>query len=76
MSVMEFVLFSATLKTSSASSVSNNFAWLILLYKQSSIAWSRRIEKKIMTLFIQFHYKREVYYERTLQVEFSAINLL
>ena len=29
-----------------------------------------------MALFIQFHYKREVYYERTLQVEFPAISLL
>ena len=34
MSVMEVALFSATLKTSSASSVSNNFAWL--LNKQST----------------------------------------
>ena len=76
MSVMEFVLFSAMLKTSSALSVSNNFAWLLLFYKQSSIAWSQRIEKKIVALFIQFHYKREVYYERTLQVEFPAISLL
>ena len=76
MYVMEFVLFSATLKTFSGSSVSNNFGWLLLLYKQSSILWSREIEKKIMALFIQFHYKREVYYERTLQVEFPAISLL
>ena len=29
-----------------------------------------------MALFIQFHYKTEVYYERTLQVEFPAISLL
>ena len=29
-----------------------------------------------MTLFIQFHYKRGVYYERALQVEFPAISLL
>ena len=76
MHVMEFVLFSATLKTSSALYVSNNFAWLLLLYKQSSIALSRLIEKKIMASFIQFHYKREVYCERTLQVQFPAISLL
>ena len=75
MSVIEFFLFSATLKTSSASSVSNNFAWLLLLYKQSSIAWSQQIEKKLMALFILFHYKGEVYYERTLQVEFPVISL-
>ena len=29
-----------------------------------------------MALFIQFHYKREVYYQRTLQVEFAGISLL
>ena len=29
-----------------------------------------------MALFIQFHYKREVYYKRTLQVELPAISLL
>ena len=29
-----------------------------------------------MALFIQFHYKRELYYERTVQVEFPVISLL
>ena len=29
-----------------------------------------------MALFIQFHYKREPYYERTVQVEFPVISLL
>ena len=29
-----------------------------------------------MALFIQFHYKRELYYERTVQVEFPVIRLL
>ena len=29
-----------------------------------------------MALLIQFHYKREVYYERTLPVEFPVIRLL
>ena len=29
-----------------------------------------------MALFIQFHYKREVYYERAVQVEFPVISLL
>ena len=29
-----------------------------------------------MALFIQFHYKGEVYYERTLQEEFPTISLL
>ena len=29
-----------------------------------------------MALFIQFHYKREVYYERTVKVEFPVISLL
>ena len=33
-------------------------------------------KKKIMALFIQFNYRREVYYERTVQVDFSEINLL
>ena len=33
-------------------------------------------KKKIMALFIQFHHKREVYYERTVQVEFPLISLL
>ena len=61
MSVMEFVLFSATLRTLPASSVSNHFA--IIQTKQHSM--KPKIEKKIMALFIQFHYKREVYYERT-----------
>ena len=28
-----------------------------------------------MVLFIKFHYKRKVYYERTLQVEFPAITV-
>ena len=41
-----FVLFSVTLKPSSASSVLNNFTWLLLLYKQRSIALSWQIEKK------------------------------
>ena len=76
MFVLEFVLFSVTSKTSSPSSVFNNFTWLFLLHKQSSIAWSRQIEKKTMALFIQFHYKRELYYERTVQVEFPVISLL
>ena len=48
MSVIEFVLFLVTLKTSSALSVFSNFAWLLLLCKQSSVAWSRRIEKRIV----------------------------
>ena len=46
MSVIEFILFSVTLKTSSTSSVSNDFAWPLLLYKQRSITWSQQIEKK------------------------------
>ena len=29
-----------------------------------------------MALFIQFHYRREVYYEGTVQVEFPVISLL
>ena len=33
-------------------------------------------KKKKMALFIQFHYRREVYYERTVQVEFPVISLL
>ena len=57
MSVMEFVLFSATLKTSSASPVFGDFFWLFLLYKQSSKISSRRIAKKEMALFIQFFTK-------------------
>ena len=77
MPMMEFVLYSLTLKISSASSVFNDFTWPLLLYKQSSIAWSWRLEKKkIMALLIQFHYKREVYYERTVQVECPVISLL
>ena len=75
MSVMKFILFSVTLKTSSASPVFSDFAWPLLLSKQSSKTWSRRIEKKEMTLFIQFFYKRK-FYERTLQVEFPVISLL
>ena len=47
MSVMEFLLFSVALKTSSTLSVFNNFAWLLLLYEQSSIAWNLQTEKKI-----------------------------
>ena len=73
MSAMEFILFQAMLKTCS---VFSNLAWLLLVHKQSSIAWSRRTEKKIMASFIQFHYRREVYYERTVQVEFPVISLL
>ena len=46
MSVIEFILFSVTLKTSSTSSVFNDFAWPLLLYKQSSLTWSQQIEKK------------------------------
>ena len=71
MSVMEFALFLVTLKT-----FFNDFAWPLLLYKQSSITWSWRIEKKIMALFIQFHYKTKVYYERTVQVECSVTGFL
>ena len=33
-------------------------------------------KKKIMALFIEFHYRREVYYERTVRVDFPEINLL
>ena len=29
-----------------------------------------------MTLFIQFHYKREAFAERTVQVEFPVISLV
>ena len=46
MSVIEFILFSVTLKTSSASTVFNDFAWPLLLYKQSSITWTQQIEKQ------------------------------
>ena len=46
MSVIEFILFSVTLKISSAWSVFNDFAWPLLLYKQSSTTWSQQIEKK------------------------------
>ena len=53
MSVKEFVLFSATLKTSSALTVFSDFFCPFLLYKQSSKVRSRRIEKKEMALFIQ-----------------------
>ena len=33
-------------------------------------------KRKIMALFIQFHYKTEVYYERTVQVELPVSSLL
>ena len=69
-------LLSVMLKSSSASPVFNNFAELFLLYKQSSITWSRQIEKKIMALSIQFHYVREVYYVKTVQVEWLVVSLL
>ena len=66
MLVIEFVLFSVTLKALSASSVFNNFARLLLLSKQRSVARSRVIEKKIVILFFQCQYKREVHYDRTI----------
>ena len=34
------------------------------------------MEKKILALFIQYHYKRKVYCERTVQVECLVISLL
>ena len=73
MSVMQFVLFSAMLKTSSACYVFNNFAWLLLVYKQSNIAWSWQTEKKDNGFI---YYRREVFDERTVQVEFHIISLL
>ena len=66
MFVIEFVLFSVTLKALSASSVFSNFARLLLLSKQRSVARSRVIEKKIVTLFFQCQYKREVHCDRTM----------
>ena len=33
-------------------------------------------KKKIMASFIWINYKKEVYYERTVQVEFPVISLL
>ena len=75
MSVVEFVLFLVTLKALSASSVFSNFAWLLLLCEQSIIAWSRLIEKNIVALFVQYHYQREVYFERAVQVEHTLHSL-
>ena len=43
--------------------------------KHRSIKPANR-KKKIMTLFIQFHYKREAFAERTVQVEFPVITLV
>ena len=76
MSVMKFVLFSAMLKTSSACSVFNNFFLTAssIQTKQHSMKPTHR--KKKMALFIQYHYRREVYYESTVQVEFPVISLL
>ena len=42
--------------------------------KQHSIADEQK--KKKMALFIQFHFRREVYYERTVQVELPVMSLL
>ena len=75
-SLTEFVSFSVTLKVSSALSVLNNFAGLLLMYKQSSTTRCRRIEKKkIIALSIQFHYKRSLLW-KNIQVEFPVISLL
>ena len=69
MSVLEFVLFSVTLRASSASSVFSNFTPLLLLCTQSSIAWSWRKKTMVVFLFSVLSYIGEVYYERTVQVE-------
>ena len=67
MSVIELISFSVTLKTSSASSIFNDFAWPLLLYKQSSRTWSQQLEKKDNGF---------VYFKRTVQVECPVISLL
>ena len=51
----------------------NNFAYCFYCTNKAA---QHEADKQKMALFIQFHYKREVYYERAVQVEFPVISLL
>ena len=49
--------------TSYALSVFSSITWPLPLYKRSNIKKDK--QNKIMALFVHYHYKREVYCERT-----------
>ena len=68
MSVMEFVLFSAMLRASSALSVFSSIARQLLLCEQSKKSLKLTKKKHNDTIYSKrevYHYKREVDCERT-----------
>ena len=64
MTLMKFVLFSVTLKISSASSVSIKLLDCFFFTKKAAHHEATN-EKKRVPSFIRYQNKRQVYYERT-----------